>query len=180
MFRALFIIASMAFVSIGPLVYAGPQLLSDLANGQQWALADDLAIKESKCTRWYFLVSTCDVEYVSRRDSGQVGGSLNYLVLGSWAGERIRLLRSTTNPSRIGTTIGLEHMQQRLISFGVFVVLALAILAGVVKLILTSLRSDEPSPSVAAEDIEQPVRSAQSLRRAPAQTFGRRVSGSVG
>ena len=130
MVRAMMFVAGLAFVLVGPLVYAGPQLASDLAVGRRWTPADDLAVREFKCTRWYLLVSTCGVDYVHRRDPAQVGGTLNYFVFGSWSGERMRLLRSLDDPERVGTTLGLEHMLRRLVSFGVFLVLGLAVLIG--------------------------------------------------
>lgn len=145
MFRAILGVGGLAVALIAPLVYAGPQLASDLRVGGQWALADDLAIKQFKCTRWYLLVSTCSVDYVRRRERERVGGTLNYLVFGSWSGERARLLRSTSDPKHIGTTLGLEHMQQRLASFGIFVALALASLCAIFRLAVRSLASDEAS-----------------------------------
>ncbi|WP_289015708.1 hypothetical protein [uncultured Methylobacterium sp.] len=144
MIRSLLFFAALAFALAGPLVYAGPQLVSDVQVGDRWVLVDDLAIKESKCTRWYFLVSTCHIEYVNRRDPSRVGGTLNYLVFGSWSGERARLLRATSDPNRIGTTLGLEHMQQRVVSFGVFFVLLLAFLALIIRLGFSAARTSAP------------------------------------
>jgi hypothetical protein len=157
---------------LAPLVYAGPQLVSDVKVGKDWTIAEDLAIKQSNCTRWYFLVSTCDIAYVNRRDPGRVGGTLSYLVFGSWAGERAMLLRSTTDPSRIGTTLGLEHMRQRLISFTVFAVLVFALLVGLVRLWVGAVQSNETvAPSVAV--------SPPPSTSAGARSFGRRSGGST-
>ena len=136
MLRAIFVVIGMALALVGPLVYAGPQLASDLMVGQKWSLALDLSIKESKCTRWYYLVSTCHIEYVNRQDPAQVGGSLNYFVFGSWSGERALLLRSTENPVRIGTTLGIEHMRQRIVTFGIFAILALGTVAAMLMRLL--------------------------------------------
>lgn len=144
MVRGLLFVVALAFVLVGPLIYAGPQLLSDVQVGGRWVLVDDLAIKDSKCTRWYFLVSTCHIEYVNRRDPSRVGGTLNYLVFGSWSGERARLLRATSDPNRIGTTLGLEHMQQRVVSFGVFFALLLAFLASLIRIGLSAARTSAP------------------------------------
>lgn len=169
MFRAILGVAALALALIGPLVYAGPQLASDLAVGERWTPADDLTVRESKCTRWYFLVSTCHIEYASRRDPTRVGGTLNYLVLGSWAGERVSLLRSTRDPGAVGTTLGLQHMRQRLISFGVFVALALAVLAGFFRRVLLALRSDEPSPARVSRELPAEPEGVKTfgLRRSP-------------
>ena len=46
MLRIFLIIAAVAFTLIGPLVYARLQLAIDLAVGERWTVADDLAIKE--------------------------------------------------------------------------------------------------------------------------------------
>lgn len=165
--RAILITAGLIVTLLGPLVYAGPQLASDLSVGQKWTLADDLAIREVKCTRWYFLVSTCHVDYINRRDPERVGGTLNYFVFGSWSGERARLLRSIDNPNQIGTTLGLEHMQQRLLSFGAFVVLALAVL---IALLRRFMRTSRPAADVSRvqDELTAPVASVG--------TFGRRSS----
>ena len=172
MFRAIFLVLAVAFTLVGPLVYAGPQLTTDLAVGKQWTIAEDLKIKEFKCTRWYFLVSTCDVDYVNRQDPGRVGGTLSYFVFGSWAGEHTLLLRSMKDPRQVGTTIGLDHLQQRLVSFGVFLVLALAFLVAVIRFVVLALRSDEPiAPSVSFAQPVPPVGT---------RSFGQRASGSVG
>jgi hypothetical protein len=144
MVRGFLFLAAVAFTLVGPLVYAGPQLASDLQVGGRWVLDDDLAIKESKCTRWYYLVSTCHIEYVARRDPSRVGGTLNYLVFGSWSGERARLLRATTDRNRIGTTLGLEHMQQRVISFSVFLLLLAAFLLTMIRFGLSASRTSQP------------------------------------
>ena len=158
-------------VVLAPLVYAGPQLASDIRVGKNWTLAENLAIKESKCTRWYFLVSTCDIGYVDRRNPGRVGGTLNYLVFGSWAGERAMLLRSVSDPSRIGTTIGLEHMPQRVISFAVLSALVLAFLVGFVRLCVGAARPNE----AAATNVSVPKSPTSTVTR----SFGRRTSGST-
>ncbi|WP_331326646.1 hypothetical protein [Methylobacterium fujisawaense] len=144
MVRKLLFVAALAFTLVGPLVYAGPQLASDLQVSGRWVLVDDLAIKESKCTRWYYLVSTCHIEYVDRRNPSRVGGTLNYLVFGSWSGERARLLRATTDPSRIGTTLGLEHMQQRIITFSAFVLTLVAFLLTIIRSGISTSRTSRP------------------------------------
>ena len=169
MVRGFLFLAAVAFTLIGPLVYAGPQLASDLQVGGRWVLVDDLAIKESKCTRWYYLVSTCHIEYVARGDASRVGGTLNYLVFGSWSGERARLLRSTTDPNRIGTTLGLEHMQQRVISFSVFVLMLAMFLLTMIRFGLTASRTSKPS--VADLKVEE------SVPTAGVRSFGRRQNG---
>jgi len=145
MFRGVFILFAIAFTVIGPLVYAGPQLASDLGNGAKWVLVDDLAIKESRCTRWYYVVSTCHIEYINRRNPAQMGGTLNYLVFGSWSGERARLLRSPTNPNVIGTTLGVEHLQQRVITISIFALLSLAFLLFLLRSLLAGGKPREPA-----------------------------------
>ena len=172
MVRGLLFVVAMALTLIGPLVYAGPQLASDLVVNNQWKLADDLAIRESKCTRWYFLVSTCHIEYVDRRDRSRLGGTLNYLVIGSWSGERARLLRSSNDPNRVGTTLGIEHMQQRVISFGVFAALALAFVGVMLRLVFSDMRSTEP----ASHRIDE----ARLATPAVTKAFGKRMSRNVG
>ncbi len=69
---------------------------------------------------------------------------MNYLVFGSWVGERVILMRSSTGPSRVSTTLGIEHMQPRVISFGVSVLLALGFLFGIARFVMAALRSDVP------------------------------------
>lgn len=163
MLRAIFVVIGIALALVGPLFYAGPQLASDLMVGQKWSLALDLSIKESKCTRWYYLVSTCHIEYVNRQDPARVGGSLNYFVFGSWSGERALLLRSTENPGRIGTTLGIEHMRQRLATFGIFVVFALGTLAAMLTRLLRN--AGEPAAFVPQRTSSAPA--------AAGGTFGR-------
>lgn len=169
MVRTLLFLAALTFTLVGPLVYAGPQLASDLQVGGRWILVDDLAIKESKCTRWYYLVSTCHIEYVARRDPSRIGGTLNYLVFGSWSGERARLLRATTDPSQIGTTLGLEHMQQRIISFGAFVLMLAAFLLTIIRSGFSISRTSKPP--AADLKVEEPAL-ATGVR-----AFGRRQDG---
>ena len=171
MVRAMVFVAGLVFVLVGPRVYAGPQLASDLAAGGRWTPADDLAVREFKCTRWYFLVSTCGVDYLHRRDPARVGGTLNYLVFGSWSGERTRLLRSLDNPERVGTTLGLEHMARRLVSFGVFLLLGLAVLIGLWRRVvgLPRLAIDVPSTTQdAAPAVPTGMRAFGQRKSAPA------------
>ncbi len=140
MSRALLGIFGLTMLLCGPLFYAGPQLVSDLVVGDKWALTGDLAIKEFKCTRWYFLVSNCNVSYINLHDPGRAGGSLKYLVLGSWSGERTSLLRSVEDQGRVGTTVGLEHMRQRVVSFGVFAMVPVAFMLMMIRAILNAPR----------------------------------------
>ncbi|MFD0938873.1 hypothetical protein ACFQ12_27250 [Methylobacterium trifolii] len=172
MVRIAFILALAGLTFLAPLVYAGPQLASDLRVGRNWTLAADLAVKESKCTRWYLLVSTCGVDYVNRREPGRVGGTLNYIVFGSWAGERVTLLQSADDPGRIGSTLGLEHMQQRVISFAVFVALALAFLVGVLRLIMPKARSED---AAVLPTVPSVMTAAQPSAPATGRSFGRRT-----
>lgn len=171
MVRAFLLVAAVAFTLIGPLVYAGPQLASDLAVGEHWTVADDLVIKEFRCTRWYLVVSTCHIEYANRFAPERAGDTLNYLVLGSWAGERARLLRSTTDSKRVGTTLGLEHIRQRIVSFGIFALLSATFLAFLVRFALTSKRS--------VSSRSEAVELAQPAPPKGDRTFGRRTSGSL-
>lgn len=170
MLRTLFMVFIATVTVPAPIIYAGPQLLSDLKVGDQWALAPDLSIKESKCTSYYFVVSTCYLDYVDRRDPARVGGTLNYFVLGSWAGERALLLRSSRDPNRIGSTIGLEHMRQRLVSFGVAILIALGFLSVMIKAFVLLAREDEPTTP---DRRSEPTATAD---QAPAgRTFGQRA-----
>jgi hypothetical protein len=138
MVKKLLLIAISALTFALPLLYAGPQLATDLKVGGRWTLVNDLSIDTFKCTRWYLVVTTCDIKYVNRVEPDRAGGNINYLVLGSWSGERARLLRAATDSEQIGTTIGQEHMQQRLISFGIFVLIFLAFMIAIVR---SSLRT---------------------------------------
>ena len=167
----LFILAA----AILPVITAGPQLLSDVKNGPDWEKASDLEVKLAKCTRHWFIISDCTVEYSTA--SGPVGKNtkLEYFVLGSWGNEQVQLIHSKLNPAVVTSTIAIRDIGWRIASMALWVLFfASTTLAGRVQIRRRSARQTARyAPPEATPDFGamQPPRGQYPAARA---TFGKR------
>jgi len=123
---------SLAFVFVCimlviPGSYAGPQLYADMRGGG-WEPARDLQLRSANCTRWSLIVSTCSVDFASTREPDRAQPRLQYLTFFSWSGQRARLVRSKRDPLLVTTSLGVEHMVDRQVTFAAYAALALFIL----------------------------------------------------
>ena len=110
-----------------PIVYAGPQLYGDMrATG--WELAPDLQVTSTGCKRWFAVIATCSVDIASPREPARIQPQLHYLVLLSWAGQRVTLLRAKNDPTHVTVTLGIEHMTDRQMTLAAYAGAALVLL----------------------------------------------------
>ena len=112
--------------------FAGPQLYADMRHGN-WELAPDLRIRSTNCTRWSLIVSTCSVDFASMREPERAQSRLQYFVFFSWAGQRATLVRSKQDPSVVTTSLGIEHMRDRQMTFAVYAALGLFLMGAVAR-----------------------------------------------
>jgi hypothetical protein len=76
-------------------------------------------VLSAKCTRWNFIVSDCSVEYGDRLPARvpatkfEAIHTLNFLMFGSFAGEPVTLMGSTTHPDVVTSAIGINHLANR-------------------------------------------------------------------
>jgi cytochrome c biogenesis factor len=110
-----------------PLVYAGPQLYRDMRTAS-WTAAATFAATSSSCRSWAHIVWTCTITYIDRFEPERAQPPLHYFTFGSWAGERGTLLKSTVDPTHITMTLGIEHMEDRKLTFAVWTAAAIGII----------------------------------------------------
>ncbi len=183
-------------------LHYGGTLMRDLAMRRE-TMAPHLSarILSAKCTRYYFLVSACSIEYDDRFVMPATSKKfksrpvLNYLVFGSVAGERVRLLHPVSQPNVVTTSAGMAHLGNRAFTFFALVTLCLLIPVGILLKAFgggrrSSAVAPEPAETVSAEEMIARQIQAQAPNRsdiapprrppspvgnaAPAATFGRR------
>lgn len=105
------------------------QLWQDASVESGWELAQNVRVTKASCERFNHLLSDCDVQYEERRSGETVTGSLPYImVVKSWEGEQIAVLRSKANPAVFSTNVGVRDLRWRVYSFAFWVGLAPALL----------------------------------------------------
>jgi hypothetical protein len=166
-------------------------------------------VLNAKCTRYNFVVSACSVDYDDRLSGTmpatkfEATTTLNYLMGGSVAGERVALMHSTAHSAVVTSAVGMDHLANRIFTMLVFLVIfAGTPLIIIVKLATGRLGADTvavapaaaPDPQAIDAEIARQVaaraqQGAPSTRisstlappasagtAAPAGTFGRRTS----
>jgi hypothetical protein len=90
-------------MSIAALMFAGatlyvegPGLMRDVSlRNAPLVPARDLSVEKAECTRTWFIMSRCSIDYVAPQTRAR--GSINFAVFGSVGGERFQLMRAPDN-----------------------------------------------------------------------------------
>jgi hypothetical protein len=183
------------FGGVGTLLtlHYGGDLMRDVAIGGAALEAHPAArVLRADCTRYYHLMSACKIEYENRaagqsRATIQQLQSTSFLLFGSMAGEKVRLLHPRSRPDIITTSANMAYLGNR--------VLALSLLLGIcliasIGLVLRYLRENRASDGAEAEAIADSARAmdeamtrhlqARGLVRTPTVTGGPSGAGTFG
>lgn len=159
-----------------------PNLWTDLRTSD-WQPAFGLKLDEAKCTRYYFVVSTCSIKYSDPAKPEQRQKSLSYLTFGGWGGERALLVQSANNPDRVSIAIATKALIGRTLAMLALAMIPLLLMVAVFAKRLFAVGDDDAAHFVQPNPEPNPARSAEVTRRptmpptgnAP-PTFGRRTT----
>jgi hypothetical protein len=141
-------------------LHYGGSLMNDFAvRGDRMLPHPTARVISAKCTRYYFAVSACSIEYDDRfvvptaSKKFKPRHELNYLMFGSAAGERVALLQPASRPDIVTTSAGLAHLGNRMVTLFVSAGLCLvAMLALISKAMTRRNKAVAPPMQTAAFD----------------------------
>jgi hypothetical protein len=171
----------------------GGDLMRDIAlRGQAMEVHPTARVRNADCTRYYFLMSACKIEYENRPAGRPVTNiqtlrSTSFLVFGSLAGERILLLHPRARPDLITTNASMAYVGNRVAALLTLLGFCLVISVGLVARYMREKRVAEASDTEtvsssgrAMEDAMNRHLQAQGLVRTPTVTGGPSGSGTFG
>ncbi|NIK46557.1 hypothetical protein [Variibacter gotjawalensis] len=170
-------------VLLGFMVYWHlPNLWTDLRTSD-WQPAFGLKLDEAKCTRHFFVASTCSIKYSDPVKPEQRQKSLSYLTFGGWGGEQALLVQSASNPDRVSIAIATKALIGRTLAMLVLTIIPLLLLLAVFAKRMLASGDDDAASFVQPNPEPNPARTAEVTRRptmpptgnAP-PTFGRRTT----
>jgi hypothetical protein len=112
--KVVFLLICFVLVTSFPVFTSGPQLISDLETGDNWIPAFDLKITKAQCTRFYMIISTCEVQYKDDRQDAKFDSTLRYIAFSSWGGEKTIIVRSGVHPTVVSILQGVRDIRSRI------------------------------------------------------------------
>jgi hypothetical protein len=166
-------------------------LVKDIRIAGTPMVLSEASVTKASCDRYNYLVSACSIAFADPKAAGQAQ-QLDYLMFGSFAGERIVLLQPHSYPGIVTSNVGIDHIGNRAATLiGLLGTIALIVLGMLVRL-MQSVPAIERAAGNASDSYDDaieralqahvqsggapPPKSASPPRAGgPAQGFGRRV-----
>jgi hypothetical protein len=105
---------------VGLLGGLGPSLVNDIRIRGVAVAALDLKLRDVHCRSWIGVLRFCSVTIEGNGDAGSGAQVVRYAFLGGGGDQPTMAVRSTSEPARIGTDLGVARVASRAIVLGLF------------------------------------------------------------